>query len=227
MINYRKAQEWGCVRLSEEMKKRKRGRYTEMIGTNSDIYNASWSRRTKAFISSSVVPQINRCRKRRWQKGKKRKIPSDDIWKVAYLSPKQEHTHTHSRQTEIDTTLVCAISHAHIHICHRSDRWYFLSMIILCCCLTVFPRYSFADVWYLFHHLLNSMRKHISHSKIPPGSNSKTNAGSVCRFIMWRVQQATDKDEPRGKTKGHYSIVWTADLLGIIVSTYYIQVNPV
>lgn len=169
MINYRKTQEWGCVRMSEEMKKRKRDRYTEMIGTTSDIYNASWSRRTKAFISSSVVPQINRCRKRRWQKKKDSKW-----WHLESGIPvTKTGTRTLSRQTEIDTTLVCTISRAHIHICHSSDRWYFLSMIIMCCCLTVFPRYSFADVWYLFHHLLNSIRKHISHSKYHQGAIQK------------------------------------------------------
>lgn len=56
------------------------------------------------------------------------------------------------------------------------------------------------SVWYLFHHHVVGIRKHISHSKWHR-ERFKTKAGSDCRIIMWTMQQATDKDEALAKDR--------------------------
>lgn len=182
---------------------RKSRKDTKVTGTTSDIYNVSWSRRTEAFISSSVVPQINRCREWKWQK---KKISSDGIWKVPYLSPKQEHKQAHPHSFN-ERKWIHSPSHLHRLTCTRSkyaieetDGISYQQSFHVAALL--YLHVAVCSVWYLFHHLAGSIRKHISHSKWHQ-KQFKTKAGSVGRIIMCRTQQATNKNEAWRKTGGH------------------------
>lgn len=206
-------------------KREREGSTQKATGTTSDIYNASWSRRTKAFISSSGVPQINRCGKWKWQKRKR--FQSGDIWKVAYLSPKREQkteTSTLFQQTETDT-LSFAPSHMHtfVYAIAATDGISYQQSFHVA--VLLYLRVAVCSVFYLFHHLIGSIRKHISHSKWHQ-EQFKTKAGSVCRLIMWSVQQATDKVEAWGKREVYFIFVCPADVLGIkkINTTIYKQI---
>lgn len=143
---------------------------TKVTGTTSDIYNISRSRRTEAFISSSVVPQINRCREWKWQKGKEKK--DFEWWHLESGIPvtktgTQTGTSTHFQQTEIDTiSFALSCMPTFVYAIEGTDGISYQQSFHVAVLLSL--HVAVCSVWYLFHHLVISIRKHIAHSKWHP-----------------------------------------------------------
>lgn len=94
----------------------------------------------------------------------------------------QTGTSTLFQRTEIDTHSF-APSHMHtfVYAIQGTDGISYQQSFHLA--VLLYLHVAVCSVWYLFNHLIVSIRKHISHSKWHQ-EQLKTKAGSLCRIIM-------------------------------------------
>lgn len=130
----------------------------------------------------------------------------------------QTGTSTLVQQTEIDT-LSFAPSHMHtfVYAIIGTDGFSYQQSFHVTVLLYLL-HVAVCSVWYLFPHLVVSIRKHISHSKWHQ-EQFKTKPGSVSGILMQTALQTADKDEALGRIEGHFICVCNTDVLRINI--YY------